>query len=237
MLRVAPDLGQQLTRHLEQRQQVVIPLALLEVHQERARGVGEVGLVRIAASQSPQQEAVNGAKGQLPTRRALSRPRDMIEDPGDLGPREVRIEHQARLGLHLRLLAAIDQLVDAMSRAAILPDDGVVNRTPRVTLPDDGRLALVGDTDGDDLLGRDARLGLRGLNGLQGGVPDRLRIVLDPAGLRIDLRVFLVHAGAHLERLIQQERGGAGGALIDGADQLVRHGGASIARAVRGSRA
>ena len=77
--------------------------------------------------------------------------------------------------------------------AAVLPDDRVVDRLAGLAVPDDGRLALVGDADGGDVR---RRASPRAAERLDGDAdlrrPDLLRVVLDPAGLRKDLRELLL---------------------------------------------
>ena len=51
---------------------------------------------RRAAGQVPDQQAVDGPRGQLAGLGAASGAGDVVEQPGDLGGREVRVEHQAR---------------------------------------------------------------------------------------------------------------------------------------------
>jgi hypothetical protein len=67
-----------------------------------------------------------------------------------------------------------------------------VQRFAAGAVPEDGRLALVGDADGGDPAGGDAlsRRTLRGDGELR--LPDVVGVVLDPAGLRIVLRVLLL---------------------------------------------
>src|SRR3546814_2669028 len=48
-----------------------------------------------AAGQPPQQEAVDGAEGELATLGALPCARHVVEQPGDLGAGEVGVEQQA----------------------------------------------------------------------------------------------------------------------------------------------
>ena len=50
---------------------------------------------RSPAGQVPDQEAVDGSRGQLAGLGAARGPGDMVEDPGDLGRGEVRVDHQA----------------------------------------------------------------------------------------------------------------------------------------------
>ncbi len=88
-------LGQHLHRDVEQVADVGSPAALVDVVEQRARGVGGVGDVRLAAGQLPDQPAVDGAEQQL----AVSAPRpcavDVVEDPFQLGAGEIGIEQQA----------------------------------------------------------------------------------------------------------------------------------------------
>ena len=85
-------------------QQLVVPSPRVDVEQQRARGVGDVGGVDLAAGQPPQQEAVDGAEGEFAALGALARARDMIEQPGDLGAGEIGVEHQAGLRRDRRLV-------------------------------------------------------------------------------------------------------------------------------------
>ena len=100
---------QQRMRHAEQRAQVVVPFALADVEQQRARGIGGVGGVHLAAGQPPQQETVDGAEGELAGLRRRARAGDVVEQPGDLAGGEIGIEQQPGLGGDLRLVAAVAQ--------------------------------------------------------------------------------------------------------------------------------
>ena len=55
-------LGQHRARDAEQREQVVVPCARVDVEQQRARGVGGVGDMNLAVGQAPDQKAVDGAE-------------------------------------------------------------------------------------------------------------------------------------------------------------------------------
>ena len=103
----------------------------------------------LPAGQAPDQEAVDGAEGQLALRSArAARARDVVQQPGDLGAGEVGIDHQAGLvadrdgpGRPRRSSA------QAVGGAPVLPDDGAVDRPTALAVPDQRRLALVGDAD------------------------------------------------------------------------------------------
>ncbi len=105
---------QQLARHLEQRQQLVVPGLARHVVEQGARRVADVGRMdrggapaRIdAAGQLPHQPGVDGAERELAARGAGARAGDRVEDPLQLGAGEVGIEHEAGLGAEGRLEAA-----------------------------------------------------------------------------------------------------------------------------------
>ena len=89
------------------------------------------------------------------------------------------------------LEAARAQVLADRGGAAALPDDGVVDRRARRAIPDERGLALVRDADRGDVARRDAGCPRgRCARGVELRRPDRLRVMRDPAGLRIDLREF-----------------------------------------------
>ena len=122
-----------------------------EVHQQGAGGVGHVGDVPRAAGQVPDQEAVDGPGGQLAGLGPLPGAGDVVEQPGDLGGREVRVEHQA--GPLGDPGAAVAVPLAEVGRPAVLPDDRRADRLAGLPVPDDRRLALIGQADGRDPIG------------------------------------------------------------------------------------
>ena len=90
-----PHLRQQAARHVEEAAQFVVPLAGVQVQEQRARGVGGVGGVDPAAGQPIDKEAVDGAGGQLPRLGPAAQGGVLVEQPAQLGRGEVRIEDQA----------------------------------------------------------------------------------------------------------------------------------------------
>ena len=98
------DLRQHRARHAQELQQFVVPLAGVDVEQQRARGIGGVGGVHLAAGQPPQQVAVDGAEQQFAALGALARAGHVIEQPGDLGAGEIGIDDQAGLCRDHRLV-------------------------------------------------------------------------------------------------------------------------------------
>ena len=147
----------------------------------------------------------------------------VAEQPRGLGGAEVRIEHQARRRAHERQVARVDELGAKRRGAAVLPDDGVVQRPAARAVEGDQRLALIGDADG--------RHGLAGLGeacphlgqGGPHGLPDLGRVVLDPARPGEVLGQLPVGDVGDPGPLVDDQGPYAGRARIDGDD--LGHGG------------
>src|SRR5262249_61296262 len=101
----------------------------------------------------PYQPGIDRSEGELALSSALARTWHVVEEPAHLCAREIRVQHQARaLGEDFRYaLASHARAVFGCPPA--LPDDGVMNRLPCLAVPDDGRLTLIGDSKGRDLIG------------------------------------------------------------------------------------
>ena len=87
--------------------------------------------------------------------------------------------------------------------------------SPGGAVPDDRRLALVGDADGGDVVGE---LGsCRGPPSMTSCVRSQIsmRVVLDPPGLRIDLLVLLLIDRDDLPAVVEDHEPGAGRSLVD----------------------
>src|SRR5262245_63941886 len=92
----------------------------------------------------------------------------------------------------------------------------------RGLVPDDDRLALVGDADGGD-----ARFAERGdeltEHGLY-GIPDLVGVVLDPPGLREVLRELAIRRAHAVAPVVERDGPHSGGPGIDGDDDALIHG-------------
>ena len=142
----------------------------------------------------------------------------MAEEPGRLGGAEIRIEHETRRGAHQGEMARLGELGAQGGGAAVLPDDGAVQRPSRRAVEGHEGLALVGDADGGH---RVAPLGQTGAELGQGGadgVPDVVGVVLDPAGAGEVLGQLPVGDVADPGLLVDGEGAHAGRARIDGDD-------------------
>ena len=91
----------------------------------------DVGGVRRTGGEARNEVAVHRAEAGLPALGLLARAVDVIEEPGELGAGEIGVEHQAGALADQRLRAGPRRLEarrTCVGRAAVLPDDGVVQR-------------------------------------------------------------------------------------------------------------
>ena len=210
------------TRHPQDLQQRVVPLAGVDIEYQRARGIGGVGRVHPAAGQPPQQIRIHRAEQQFAAFGAGARARHMIENPCHLGAGEIRIDDQSGARGDLRFVTLCLELRADVRRAAILPDDGAMYRTAGGAIPHHRGLALIGDADGGDVRRRDVGLLHRLAAGRERGLPDIVGLVFDPARRREVLREFLL--GDRGDRGVGAKHDGARrcGALINRED-MRRH--------------
>ena len=101
-------------------------------------------------------------------------------------------------------------------RAAVLPDDGLRERPATRPLPEQGRLALVGDPDRRDLACAHSGLGQHLAGRPELGLPEQVGVVLDPARLRIALGMLLPGHPEKRRVLVEEQGAGAGRALVEG---------------------
>src|ERR1044072_1365326 len=132
-----------------------------------------------AAGQLIDEPTFHCAGRKLPSLRPRSGARNMIEQPFQFRRGKIRIEKQSRPRAALRFLSRVLQFPAALRRAPVLPDDGVVQWPARLSVPENRRLALIGDAESCNLCRRNAF-------GCSPAAPDRclpylFGIVLDPA--------------------------------------------------------
>src|SRR5215468_10515980 len=117
----------------------------MDVIQQRSRGVGNIGGMYSSAGQAPEEERVDRPEGELPALRTRPGARHVIQYPADLGAGEVRIEQESGPSPYEFLRTLTPEARAFLCRTPVLPDDGAMNRRSAGTLPDDHRLALIGD--------------------------------------------------------------------------------------------
>ncbi len=217
------DLRQHRARHVEKCQQLVVPVADMDVVEHGARGVGGVGRVHRPAGEPPQEKAVDGSEGERAGLGGGACAGHVVEQPGELGCREIGVADEPGLGLDHRLAPVAHQRAAGLGGSAVLPDDRVRDRRARRTVPQHGRLALIGDADGGEVACLDLCRGERALRGRERRFPDLVRVVLDPAVGREVLRELdLMNARDGAAR-IEHDGARTRRALVDGEDVRSGH--------------
>src|SRR5204862_988673 len=117
--------------------------------------------------------------------------------------------------------APLLQCLARRRRAPVLPDDRVSDRLAGGAVPDDRRLALVGDADAGDVGCLEPGTRERLARGCELRAPDLARVVLDPSRLRIDLAELALRQGNDPAARIEHDRARARRALVEG-EQVAR---------------
>ena len=133
---------------------------------------------------------------------------------------EVGVDRQPGPLPHQRLLPRRPQLVAALGGAAVLPDQGAVDRLAARRVPGDHGLALVGDPDPVELGALDPGVGDRLGGDPPRHLPDLGGVVLDPARPREVLLELRVGAAGDPPLAVEDEAGRAGGPLVDREDHV-----------------
>jgi len=138
------------------------------------------------AGQAPDQPGIDCPGEDFPPLRPLPGAR-RFQDPGDLGGGEIGIDQQAGDLGDPGLGPALPQPFAHVGGTPVLPDDSGVDRPSTRLLPQDHRLALVGDPDPGDVGQFATGLGNGFGQDLDGAAEYLLRVVFHPAIFRIAL--------------------------------------------------
>ncbi len=180
------DGRQRRDRDVQERAQLGIPRPSPDVAQQRAAGVAHVGGEHLAAGQLPDQPGVDRADRQIVVDRNVT----VGQQPFGLGSREVRVEDQAGSFPDETEVAGRGEFVAPLGGTTILPHDRVAVRRAGRSVPGEDGFALVGDSDGRHVV--DAHGADHLVQGVAGGGPDLVGVVLDPTRLRVVLRELAI---------------------------------------------
>ena len=188
----------------------------MDIEKHGSGSVCDIRCVNLPARQLPDEPCVDRAEEELVLFRHLSRTWHMVKDPADLSAGKIRIDGKPRYISYRFGMTACAKLFTKIGCTATLPNDGVINGSARSFVPNDGGLALIGDADGGDFLGRDACCNDGFRHGRVLRSVDLKRIMLDVACRGIKLCKFLLRLGNDLSVLIKENGTGAGRALVQG---------------------
>ncbi len=176
-----------------------------------------------AAGQFPHEPGVDGAGQQFSLPRRLAGAVHAIENPSDLGCREIGIKQQAGGLSHLAFHALVPQDIAEVGCTAVLPDDGRVDRLTAFLIPHHRGFTLIGDAKGGEV-GEGLAASLYGFaHDLDRGLEDRHRVMLDPAVRRIGLGQGSRGQRQHLAVARKHHGPGAGRALIERQEHAFGH--------------
>ena len=155
-----------------------------------------------------------------PRSAAARTPSTFVQNPLQFAAGEIGRRRQARfVPDHVAAAVAVQRRRDPVG-AGVLPDDRVVVRPAGVPIPHQRRLALVRDSQCDNVFRRQIGRVERRHQHRCRALPDLDRVVLDPSGPRQDLLVLELMA-THLAAVaVEDHAAGAGGALVDRSDEL-----------------
>ncbi len=136
----------------------------------------------------------------------------------DLRSGKIGIEDEARFFTKQRFEPLGLQSVTFAGRDAALPDDGIRHRAARIALPKDRRFALVRHADRRQIAGCRTSILERFASHHELRRPDRLRVVLNNAGRRQDLRKFLLGPPDFAAIMPENDCPAGAGSLVEGED-------------------
>ena len=204
------DGGEGIRADAEEGADVRVPGKGADIKQLSAGSVGVIAAELRPLCHLKNQPGIDRAGAQL----LPGEVRGILQHPGDLRGRKIGGQPQA--GPFPDHFGMIGKALADLRPTGALPDNRVVNRKTRLPVPDERGFPLVADTETDDVALIDAGLFDHHPDDAFGVLPDLHRVVGDPAVLRDLLLMGQVAAGDQLRRFIEQQRFGAGSALVDG---------------------
>ena len=174
------DFGQAFDGHAEELAEFGIPVAGVERHEAGARGGGHIG--GKGSGEAIKEEGIAGAEAKAALLEKGAGLVNMVKEPAQLACGKIGVKRQAGAGPGQFLGPIGLQFFRYVLGAVVLPDDGVVDGLAGACIPGNDCFALVVHADGIDLA-----------CGLEAGADiaqQFFRVVLDPAGIRVNLLVF-----------------------------------------------
>ena len=157
-------------------------------------------------------------KASSPLSAAARAPAHVVEQPGDLGGREIGVEQQAGAFGDDRVLVAGARAARRRSRAVRRSCQTMALwiGLPRLAVPDDRGLALIGDADRRDFARHNAGACHRGARSCNRRGPDVGGVMLDMAGCGKNLRKLLLREPDRRQAPVKHKRARRRRPLVNG---------------------
>ncbi len=161
----------------------------------------DVGDVPPAARQLPDEPGVDRSRGEAAGGGLLARPGHVVEEPPELGAREIGVEQEAGLARGSRARRprrAVARIAGAVRRSCqtiALCTGRPVSRSQSTTVSRWFVMPIAASSRADE-----ARVLQRPASGVAGRRPDLVGVVLDPARAGVVLREFLPRGAEHCVR-------------------------------------
>ena len=121
--------------------------------------------------QIPYQPCIDRAEEKVAVDRGGARTVYVVEQPGQLGRREIGVKNEPGPRREQGFMAVVPQTGAQIRRTPVLPDNRVVNCRAGVPVPDDRRFALVRDADCGNFRGGKTGVPQGGVHRLYGRSP------------------------------------------------------------------
>ena len=167
-----------------------------------------------AACQLPDQPGIHRSEEQFPGLSTPSGTGNMVQKPLDLRAGKIGVRNQAGFFTDGIPIAGRHQLIDGLGSAAALPYNCVGNRLSGFFVPDDRGLALIRNADGSHIRSRCVKLVQRSAGDFKRYIPDFIRVMFHPTGLRIDLSEFFLNRTADIPVMIKKNAAGTCSPLV-----------------------
>ena len=101
----------------------------------------------LSIRESMEKKGVHRAKTEIARACLLSCTRDVLQEPGDFRTTEIGVQYEPCSFANAGLESLLFQRIALSSGAAVLPDDRIVDGASALSLPEQGRFSLIGNTN------------------------------------------------------------------------------------------
>ena len=203
-------------------QQFIIPVLGMNIEQHGTTGIGRIRDMGMPCHHMVDQEAVHCAETEFSFLGFLLQVK-VIKNPPDLASGKIGIRHKTGFFDNDIPPALLHQSVHNARCPPALPYNGVVHAPSGIPFPDHGGFALIGDSDGCDVLRRHAGQTHGTAQRIHLGLQNHVGIVFHPAGLRINLRKLFRVGREDMSFQIKNDAARTGGTLIQRCQHFLSH--------------